>query len=206
MRAVAGVGGRALATWAGRRRLAASQGARASATLPFNTPPTHNPPTHPHTVWYHMCSGRKVFLAAPPTPHNLAAYERWAGSGRQVRALSSSGGCGLWGRRGYARTLGGCGLGPWAGCLHSLPHAFAPSRPTRCGQRSHLHQMQDPPHTAPPPPHNPRPPPPHRAGCFVAGRLAAGVRARGPARRGHAAGARGVAPCGVHARGLGGCR
>lgn len=36
-------------------------------------------------VWYHVVSGRKVFLLAPPTAANLAAYEAWAGSERQAR-------------------------------------------------------------------------------------------------------------------------
>lgn len=35
-------------------------------------------------VWYHVVSGRKVFLLAPPTAANLAAYEAWAGSERQA--------------------------------------------------------------------------------------------------------------------------
>ena len=35
-------------------------------------------------VWYHVVRGRKVFLAAPPTPANLAAFEEWSSSGKQV--------------------------------------------------------------------------------------------------------------------------
>jgi hypothetical protein len=35
-------------------------------------------------VWYHVISGRKVFLAAPPTPANLAAFEEWSSSGKQA--------------------------------------------------------------------------------------------------------------------------
>lgn len=35
-------------------------------------------------VWYHVVSGRKVFLAAPPSPANLAAFEEWSTSGKQV--------------------------------------------------------------------------------------------------------------------------
>ncbi|KAK9821418.1 hypothetical protein WJX81_001843 [Elliptochloris bilobata] len=46
-------------------------------------------------VWYHLLSGRKVFLLAPPTPANLAAYEAWAGSERQAE-------------EGFARRASGC--------------------------------------------------------------------------------------------------
>ncbi|KAL4421887.1 hypothetical protein ABPG77_003689 [Micractinium sp. CCAP 211/92] len=35
-------------------------------------------------VWYHVVSGRKVFLAAPPTPGNLRAFEEWSSSGKQA--------------------------------------------------------------------------------------------------------------------------
>lgn len=35
-------------------------------------------------VWYHVVSGRKVFLAAPPTPENLQAFEEWSSSGKQA--------------------------------------------------------------------------------------------------------------------------
>lgn len=35
------------------------------------------------SVWYHMVSGRKVFLLAPPTPANLAAFVDWASSKKQ---------------------------------------------------------------------------------------------------------------------------
>lgn len=34
-------------------------------------------------VWYHMLSGRKLFLFAAPTDHNLAAYERWSRDPKQ---------------------------------------------------------------------------------------------------------------------------
>jgi hypothetical protein len=35
-------------------------------------------------VWYHVISGRKVFLAVPPTPANLAAFEEWSSTGKQA--------------------------------------------------------------------------------------------------------------------------
>ena len=38
------------------------------------------------SAWYHMVSGRKVYVLAPPTPTNLAAFESWASSSKQVRA------------------------------------------------------------------------------------------------------------------------
>lgn len=41
-------------------------------------------------VWYHVVSGRKVFLAAPTTPGNLRAFEEWSSSGKQA---SGTGGC-----------------------------------------------------------------------------------------------------------------
>ena len=46
----------------------------------------------PAAVWYHVVSGRKVFLAAPPTPENLQAFEEWSSSGKQARVAR---GC-LW--------------------------------------------------------------------------------------------------------------
>ena len=36
-------------------------------------------------VWYHLVSGRKVFVLAPPTEHNLGAYQSWVSSKRQAR-------------------------------------------------------------------------------------------------------------------------
>ncbi len=36
------------------------------------------------SVWYHVVSGRKVFLAFPPTGANSAAFEQWASSETQV--------------------------------------------------------------------------------------------------------------------------
>jgi hypothetical protein len=42
-------------------------------------------------VWYHLVSGRKVFVLAPPTAHNLAAYQAWVGSKRQVRQALAPG-------------------------------------------------------------------------------------------------------------------
>jgi len=38
------------------------------------------------SVWYHVVSGHKIFLLAPPTPYNWSLYERWASSENQVRA------------------------------------------------------------------------------------------------------------------------
>jgi|APGre2960657444_1045066.scaffolds.fasta_scaffold02696_2 hypothetical protein len=37
------------------------------------------------SVWYRIVTGRKVFMVAPPTPHNLRAFVRWASSSRQSR-------------------------------------------------------------------------------------------------------------------------
>lgn len=39
------------------------------------------------SVWYHVISGRKTFLLVPPTPPNLAAFEAWASSEKQVPIL-----------------------------------------------------------------------------------------------------------------------
>ncbi len=36
------------------------------------------------SVWYQVISGRKTFLLVPPTPPNLAAFESWASSEKQV--------------------------------------------------------------------------------------------------------------------------
>lgn len=36
------------------------------------------------SVWYHVVSGRKVFLAFPPTSTNAAAFEQWASSETQA--------------------------------------------------------------------------------------------------------------------------
>mmetsp|Transcript_12920 Transcript_12920/g.47251 ORF Transcript_12920/g.47251 Transcript_12920/m.47251 type:complete len:884 (-) Transcript_12920:46-2697(-) len=38
-------------------------------------------------VWYHMVSGRKTFVLAPPTKANLEAFEEWAGSEKQASTL-----------------------------------------------------------------------------------------------------------------------
>lgn len=38
-------------------------------------------------VWYHLLSGTKVFLLAPPTAANLAAFESWAASPAQARTF-----------------------------------------------------------------------------------------------------------------------
>jgi F-box/leucine-rich repeat protein 10/11 len=35
------------------------------------------------SVWYHLVSGRKVFLVAPPSARNLEAFEEWASSEKQ---------------------------------------------------------------------------------------------------------------------------
>lgn len=40
------------------------------------------------SVWYHVISGRKTFLLVPPTPPNLAAFESWASSEKQVRRMA----------------------------------------------------------------------------------------------------------------------
>ena len=37
------------------------------------------------SVWYHLLSGTKVFLLAPPTEGNLAAFQAWASSPKQAR-------------------------------------------------------------------------------------------------------------------------
>jgi hypothetical protein len=37
------------------------------------------------SVWYHLLSGRKAFLLAPPSAQNLAAFEAWASSAAQAR-------------------------------------------------------------------------------------------------------------------------
>ena len=37
------------------------------------------------SVWYHLLSGTKVFLLAPPTEGNLAAFQAWASSPAQAR-------------------------------------------------------------------------------------------------------------------------
>ena len=37
------------------------------------------------SVWYHLLSGTKVFLLAPPTEANLAAFQAWASSPKQAR-------------------------------------------------------------------------------------------------------------------------
>eukprot|EP00887_Chlorella_sp_A99_P001123 scaffold14.g1123.t1 len=42
------------------------------------------------SVWYHVVSGTKVFLAAPPTPANLAEFETWC-SGKQQRTSPLAG-------------------------------------------------------------------------------------------------------------------
>ena len=39
------------------------------------------------SVWYHIISGLKVFLVAPPTEHNWSLYEQWASSENQVTIL-----------------------------------------------------------------------------------------------------------------------
>ena len=44
-------------------------------------------------MWYHVISGRKVFLAAPPTPANLAAFEEWSSSGKQASSGPSGRSC-----------------------------------------------------------------------------------------------------------------
>lgn len=36
------------------------------------------------SVWYHLISGRKTFVLVPPTPSNLAGFESWASSEKQV--------------------------------------------------------------------------------------------------------------------------
>ena len=37
------------------------------------------------SVWYHIVTGRKIFLAAPPTAANWKLYEGWASSEDQAR-------------------------------------------------------------------------------------------------------------------------
>jgi hypothetical protein len=39
------------------------------------------------SVWYHVVSGRKVFLAFPPTAANTSAFERWASSEEQASSV-----------------------------------------------------------------------------------------------------------------------
>jgi hypothetical protein len=39
------------------------------------------------SVWYHLASGRKVFLLAPPSARNLEAFEAWAASPAQARTF-----------------------------------------------------------------------------------------------------------------------
>jgi hypothetical protein len=39
------------------------------------------------SVWYHVLSGRKIFLLVPPTKHNLDAYESWLCSAAQARTF-----------------------------------------------------------------------------------------------------------------------
>lgn len=39
-------------------------------------------PHHPHAVWLHCLSGRRVLALVPPTPRNLATYCAWAASAR----------------------------------------------------------------------------------------------------------------------------
>jgi hypothetical protein len=50
------------------------------------------------SVWYHVISGRKTFLLVPPTPSNLAAFESWTSSEKQVHcsALAASAACTSW--------------------------------------------------------------------------------------------------------------
>ncbi len=36
------------------------------------------------SIWYHIISGHKAFLLVPPTPHNLASFESWSSSDKQV--------------------------------------------------------------------------------------------------------------------------
>jgi hypothetical protein len=36
------------------------------------------------SVWYHVHTGKKIFLFIPPTDSNLRAYERWTGSADQT--------------------------------------------------------------------------------------------------------------------------
>jgi len=42
------------------------------------------------SVWYHLISGRKTFLLVPPTPPNLAGFESWASSEKQVAHARNS--------------------------------------------------------------------------------------------------------------------
>jgi hypothetical protein len=37
------------------------------------------------SVWYRIIAGSKVFMAAPPTEHNIRSFVRWASSSRQSR-------------------------------------------------------------------------------------------------------------------------
>ena len=37
------------------------------------------------SVWYRIIAGSKVFMAAPPTKHNIRSFVRWASSSRQSR-------------------------------------------------------------------------------------------------------------------------
>ena len=37
------------------------------------------------SVWYRIVAGSKVFMAAPPTEHNIRSFVRWASSSRQSR-------------------------------------------------------------------------------------------------------------------------
>jgi hypothetical protein len=39
------------------------------------------------SVWYHVVSGRKVFLAFPPSAANTSAFERWASSEEQASSV-----------------------------------------------------------------------------------------------------------------------
>ena len=39
------------------------------------------------SVWYHVVSGRKVFLALPPTAANTSAFEQWASSEEQASSV-----------------------------------------------------------------------------------------------------------------------
>lgn len=38
-------------------------------------------------MWYHVISGRKTFVLAPPTAHNLDKFEEWANSLKQSSTL-----------------------------------------------------------------------------------------------------------------------
>lgn len=39
------------------------------------------------SVWYHIVTGQKIFIAAPPTERNWKLYERWVSSEAQVSLL-----------------------------------------------------------------------------------------------------------------------